>query len=381
MRLQEIQTRKNEIKELLLGNTEVNLEEIEAELSALEVEERSIQQRKETADKIATGEVRGNKISEEKELNNEMNNTNTVEYRKAFMHYVTNGTPIPQELRADANTTLSEVGSVIPEVVLEKIIEKIEAVGMILPLVTKTAYKAGVSIPTSAVKPVATWVSEGSGSDRQEKTTGAVTFANYKLRCAVSVSLEVDTLALPAFEAALIKNVADAMVKSLEQAIISGNGTGKCKGILAETPETGQAIDAVPGFAALVAAEAALPMEYEANAVYVMTKKSFMQFIGELGEDGQPIARTNYGIAGRPERTLLGRPVVLCNYVDTYAVGLADETVWAFLFDFSDYVLNTSYQMVLKKYEDNDTDDFVTKAIMLADGKVVDKNSLVTLKK
>lgn len=33
----------------------------------------------------------------------------------------------------------------------------------------------------------------------------------------------------------------------------------------------------------------------------------------------------------------------------------------------------------IKKYEDNDTDDKVTKGIMLADGKVVDKNSLVTI--
>jgi hypothetical protein len=37
--------------------------------------------------------------------------------------------------------------------------------------------------------------------------------------------------------------------------------------------------------------------------------------------------------------------------------------------------------MGVKKYEDNDTDDQITKAIMLADGKVVDYYGLVTLKK
>ena len=37
--------------------------------------------------------------------------------------------------------------------------------------------------------------------------------------------------------------------------------------------------------------------------------------------------------------------------------------------------------MTVKRYEDNDTDDLVTKAIMLVDGKVVDKNSLVTVTK
>ena len=36
-------------------------------------------------------------------------------------------------------------------------------------------------------------------------------------------------------------------------------------------------------------------------------------------------------------------------------------------------MLNTNYSMGVKKYEDNDTDDQITKGIMLVDGKVVDK--------
>ena len=60
---------------------------------------------------------------------------------------------------------------------------------------------------------------------------------------------------------------------------------------------------------------------------------------------------------------------------------MAAATVFAFLFNFKDYVLNTNYTMTVKKYEDNDTDDQITKGIMLADGKVVDKNSLVTIEK
>jgi HK97 family phage major capsid protein len=256
-----------------------------------------------------------------------------------------------------------------------------EAVGMILPLVTKTSYKGGLSIPNSTVKPVATWVAEGAGSDKQKKTTGSITFAYHKLRCAVAVTLETDTMALSAFESVLINNVSSAMVKALEQAIVSGTGTGTPKGILAETPATDQAVTGTPAYASLIAAEAALPLEYETNAVWCMTKKTFMSFIGMVDDQKQPIARVNQGINGKPERVLLGRPVVLCNYLDSYATGLTTATVWAFLFDFSDYVLNTNYNVAIKRYEDNDTDDMVTKAVMLADGKVVDKNSLVTLVK
>lgn len=82
------------------------------------------------------------------------------------------------------------------------------------------------------------------------------------------------------------------------------------------------------------------------------------------------------------ERKLrIGRTVVLCDYVASYSAALTKDTIFAFLFNFKDYVLNTNYSMGVKKYEDNDTDDQITKGIMLVDGKVVDKNSLVVVKK
>ena len=67
--------------------------------------------------------------------------------------------------------------------------------------------------------------------------------------------------------------------------------------------------------------------------------------------------------------------------MDNYSKSLTAGKVFAFLFNFRDYTLNTNYAMTIKKYEDNDTEDTVTKAVMLVDGKVVDKNSLVTLAK
>lgn len=313
----------------------------------------------------------------------------SLEYRQAFMRNVLAGEPIPANLlNTDANTKTTDVGHVIPEPVMEKIIEKMEATGMILPLVTRTSYKGGLAIPTSSVKPTATWVAEGSGSTKQKKTTGSVTFNYYKLRCAVSVSLEVDTVTLAIFETTLINNVVEAMTKALEQAIISGAGGDSYQptGILAETPADGQKIEITlagrPDYEDLVAAEAALPLAYENGAVWFMTKYTFMNcFVGMVDAEGQPIARVTYGIAGRPERTLLGRPVILNDYMSNYSAAPDADTIFAFLFNPKDYVLNTNLQMTIKKYEDNDTDDQVTKAIMLVDGKVVDENSLVTLVK
>ena len=313
----------------------------------------------------------------------------SLEYRNAFMRNVLNGEPIPGKLlNTDANTKTTDVGHVIPAPVMEKIIEKMEATGMILPLVTRTSYKGGLAIPTSSVKPTATWVAEGAGSTKQNKTTGSVTFNYYKLRCAVSVSLEVDTVTLAIFETTLINNVVEAMTKALEQAIISGTGGNYYQptGILSETPADGQKIEITKAgkvtYDTLVAAEAALPLAYENGAVWFMTKYTFMNcFVGMVDAEGQPIARVTYGIGGKPERTLLGRPVILNDYMSNYSAAPDADTIFAFLFNPKDYVLNSNLQMTIKKYEDNDTDDQVTKAIMLVDGKVVDKNSLVTLVK
>jgi len=390
-RMKEINARRVEIRAMLETEGEVDLDALTAELDGLEAEEAQLNTRREAAEKLNRGQSAGNAVQSAPNpitggggatVTEPEDKFATVEYRQAFMRHVMTGKPMPEEYRADAVSKTTDIGSVIPAPVLNKIIEKIEAVGMIIPLVTRTAYKGGLIIPTSTVKPVASWVAEGAGSDKQKKTTGSITFAYHKLRCAVAVTLEVETMALSAFENALISNVVEAMTMALEQSIISGTGTGRPKGILAETPAAGQVISsAAPAYADLVEAEAALPIEYESGAVWCMTKKTFMSYFGLVDEVGQPIGRVNYGIAGRPERSLLGRTVVICNYLDSYASSLAANKVFAFLFNFKDYVLNTNYEMGMKKYEDNDTDDLITRAVMLVDGKVVDVNSLVTIKK
>ena len=406
MRLKEIEARLAQIKqELTTRAAELKEDEItalEAEVTALQEERAAIvaaaEKRTALLARIANGEpvgddgdgaeptvLRNFKGAGGEGGNEPQDKYGSMAYRKAFMQYVCRGVAIPAEYRADAVSTTTDVGATIPTTVLNQIVEKLESTGMILALVTRTAYKGGVSIPVSTVKPTATWVNEGAGSDKQKKNIakdGMITFAYHKLRCAVAVSLEVDTMAISAFETLLINNIVEAMTKALEQSIIDGDGAGKPKGILAEEAAAGQEIEsAAPAYADLIAAEAALPQAYENGAVWCMSKKTFMQYYGLTDNNGQPIGRVNYGIAGKPERTLLGRPVVCCDYVTSFAASLAAGTKFAFLFNFKDYVLNTNYAMGVKKYEDNNTDDMVTKGIMLVDGKVVDKNSLVVIKK
>ena len=313
----------------------------------------------------------------------------TDDYKRAFMNYVLAGKKIPAELtNQNANTKTSDVGAAIPTTTLQKIYEKIEATGMILPRVTHTSYKGGVTVPTSSAKPSASWVNEGAGSDKQKKALGSITFAYHKLRCAISMSLEVSITTYPMFESQFVANVAEAMVKAEEQAIISGSGTGQPKGIIKETVVTGQNIDIAAAttalaYADLVKAEAALPQAYDTDAVWCMTKKTFFeQVVGMVDDNKQPIARVNYGMSGKPVYSIFGREVVLVgDYLPSFTASVTADTVFAFIFNFKDYLWNENLGMTFRKYTDNDTDDEVTVALALVDGKCVDVNSLVTLTK
>lgn len=306
-----------------------------------------------------------------------------MEYRVQFMNYVLKGEPIRMR-NADETTVTSDVGAVIPNHIVERIVEKMERTGNILAKVTRTFYKGGVTVPTSSAKPVATWTTERGTTEKQKKTTGSISFSYYKLKVQVAVSLIVDNVTLEVFERTITANIAEAITKALETAIISGTGSGQPKGILKEKAPDGQNVEIAAGksitYADLCKAEGALPSAYD-DASWCMKKSTFMsQIIGMVDTNKQPIARVNSGINGKPEYTILGRPVEFSEDMPAFAgTAPAADTVVAFIFRFADYMMNTNLGITVSRYTDQDTDDEVTKAIMLADGKVIDTNSLVTV--
>lgn len=318
----------------------------------------------------------------------------SVAYRKAFQQYLISGKMADEYRATTTKTSDTNVSTVIPTNLANQILEKFEQLGVIYNLVTKTSFPVGQTIPVDGVKPTATWVAEGAGSTSQGKTLGAsITFTHFKLRCEIRYTEEVATMALPMFEALFVKQVSEAMLRSIEAAIVDGDGTSKPKGILTETAPDGQALTVAAGannkltYKLLCDAEAAIPVQYEGTAKWCMTKKTFMRFVEMTDTAGQPIARVNYGVAGKPERTLLGRDVVLYipqagsklgSYEDASTAG---DILFAFICDFGDYVLNENYNLGIKHATDWDNEDHKTKAVLACDGKMIVKDSLVTLTK
>lgn len=306
-----------------------------------------------------------------------------MSYRIQFMNHVLKGTPIKMD-NADAITTTTDVGAVIPNTILNRIVEKMENVGGIYAKMTKTFFRGGVTVPTSVAKPVATWTTERGKTDKQKKPVGSITFTYHKLRCVVALSIAVDNVTLEVFEATIATNIAEAMIKAIEKASFDGTGSNEPKGILKEEVPTGQTINITEGnsptYADLMAAEGALPEEYEDGAEWYMRKNTFFtKFLGMVDSAGQPIARVNAGLTGKPSYELNGRKVNFTEHVPAFATSVSADTPFAVMFDFADYMLNTNLSIALKEYVDEDTDDKMKKAIMLADGKAVDINSLVVM--
>jgi len=313
----------------------------------------------------------------------------TTEYRKAFMEYSKTGKVTP-ELRLDAMTATSDVSAIIPTTILNEVIKKITVYGQVFSRTRKLSIKGGVTVPILTLKPVATWIGETTPSDRQKVQANTnVSFNYYGLECKVAQSLLADTVTLSGFETTLTDLIVEAMVVATETSIIAGNGTGKCLGITADTRVpaaqivTLSAADFIDWTGWKKKVFGKMPLAYKAGASFFMASGTFEGYVdGMVDANGQPIGRMNYGIADGPQERFGGKEVILveddivANYDDA-AVG----DVVAIYCNLKNYAINSNMQMTMFRYLDHDTNQWVDKAIMIMDGKLLDPNGVVIVKK
>lgn len=392
MKLQDmIKAKQNKVSELneTIKNENSTIEEVRSAVNELEVVSVELNDLQETLAEVEARNAKPEGVANVLGATSDDNVTddefNTMEYRTAFKNYVMTGTVDEVLTRANAKTKKADVGTVIPTVVMNQIIEKSENIGHILALVTKTNVPAGISYPTAQFGQIkATWVNEGEGSDKQKKTTGNITFTNFKLRAEVAVTMEVDTMSLAAFEAKLVKNITDAIVKAKENAIFNGNGTSQPTGLktyVATLADDKKVEVSKIGYDTIIDMESAIDDDYEDSAQIFMAKKSFLAFQGIVDTNGQPIARVNAGINGAPTHYLFGREVVFTSdYLPTFAKA-TDGEVFGYIADLGDYVMNSIYNIGITKRQNWDTEDIETKAVTSCDGKLIRTDGLVALVK
>lgn len=382
LKLKDINDKKLEIRSKLETEENLDLDAVKAELDALEKEEKEIRSKLSTS--LETKELKDIKEEKKFEVKNKMENKlDTIEYRQAFMNFAKTG-EMAEEFRSVALASANS--AVIPQPILNTIVEKLENFGNVLPLVNKTSYPAGFAIPTSQLTALATWTTEASvattGIPVGDKVTGSITFSAYPLVKALGISFVAQIQTLSAFEAKLAENVATSMAKALEQAVVAGDGSGKPTGIFTEaaTAATDVTLNATLKYKDLVNIKKAIPAAYRDGAVILTNESTFFELYSIEDQHGQPIARVNSDITGSPVYTILGTPVIVTDFAPEYSAAATGDIV-AVVLQPRNYTLNMAYQPDMRVYTEDATRNKVYQSMLLADGKMVDKNGLVAIKK
>jgi HK97 family phage major capsid protein len=247
-----------------------------------------------------------------------------------------------------------------------------------------------MQIPMLTFKPTAKWINEGEGSDRQKvKADENITFTYFGLECKVAQSLITQYASLPMFETEITGVIVEAMLYALDKAIISGTGSGQPKGILKETRVkdeqkitlTDKDFSSWSAWKKKVFAK--IPLSYT-NGIFIMTKGTFDGHIdGMVDANGQPIGRVNFGIDGSTiGRSFGGTRVELVenDIIPDYDTAAANEVVGIYV-KLSDYIINSNLEIRMVKWRDEDTNQYVDKAILICDGKMGDVGSVLLIRK
>ncbi len=313
----------------------------------------------------------------------------TLEYRTAFMNYCKTGVIAP-EFRSDSMTETGDVSAVIPSTILKEVIRKVTEYGQVFKRVRKLNIKGGLTIPILSLKPTATWIGEKNTSNKQKvQANSNISFSYYGLECKVSTSLLSDTVMLSGFENTITDIIVEAMTKALDIAVLRGTGTGQPKGVTVD--------DRVPSKQVVTLSPvefskwsswkkkvfAKMPLKYKAGAAFLMASGTFEGYIDGMEDaNGQPIGRINYGISKGTQERFGGKEVIQVedDVITPYDDAEEGEIVAVYC-NLKNYGFNSNMKMTMFRYFDHDTNEWVDKAILIADGKLIDPNGVVIIKK
>lgn len=339
MRKGEIETRMAEIKGLLDGDTEVEVDAMETELTELRAELDKINKRKELADSIAKGAAPVTVIEHKEEKRMEYTDvTATPEYRNAFLKSLM-GKPMTEEEKRFVLTPPGNAGSgaaAVPIETANMILDNMIKIAPMLSHIMLMQIPGRLRFAVQGVRNAATVHVENNPMAAAADTLVTVNLTGYEFMKVLSISATVRAMAIPAFESWLTKILAEDLALVIDNEIINGGSvTGSISAAQAWANGVNQ-VTYIPAnglaYSDITELIALLPSAFDSNAKFVMNKATFYrQVLGMVDANGNPIAVPDIASPGR--YTILGYPVLIDDFV------AANE---AYLGDFSQVVGNLS---------------------------------------
>ena len=321
------------------------------------------------------------------------NKFESMEYRTAFMAYVQNGTAIPAELRGAANTT-ADTGAAIPLTIMREIINTVKKkYGNLYSKVRKLNVQGGVEFPIGALQATFKWITEGTVSPRQKtEKLGKVSFSYYGCEIRIAQSFVSSIVTLPDFETKMAEVIAVAYLQAMDEGIVLGTGDGQMTGILNDARVTNVVTMTAADMGNWTAWRkkffAKLPLGYRAGEFIfpLSTVESYLETMAD--SNNNPIFRqatgleVNDGDAVNPNGRFFGRdislvePDILPDFDDANA-----NDVIGIYWQPDQYAINENFGFTMRRYFDEETNEWVDKAIAVVDGKVLNPNGYVLIKK
>ena len=292
----------------------------------------------------------------------------SAEYRNAWLKKL-----MGKELDVEERDAMT-ASSAIPTETMNMVIHKLE-LNPIIKAVDVSYIPGNISFPVESAVADANWVEMATAATDSADALTAVTLGAYKLIKTVSITADVQAMAIPAFEQWLVARLANKIEKAIDAAILTGNGSGKPTGILT-TLTTADGTWASTGLVwkDIATIIGKIKSEYRASSTFVMDSKLFFgSIVGMVDNNKQPVVKLA-DTEGPAAYRLVGFPVIVDDNCTSDNILFGD--LKAYKFNFAKTPDVSSDDSVEFR-----TGNRVYRAMALADGKLADTNAIVRYKK
>lgn len=318
----------------------------------------------------------------------------TMEYRLAFKDFVQRGTPIPAEYRAggdNGTTVTADIGAIVPETIMSEFIKDVSKVyGQVYSKVRKLNIKGGVKFPISQLKANFHWITETTVSSKQKagdiKTYVEFSYNIGEIRVAQTLLSQV--VSLDVFESEIVKIMTEAYVEAMDKGIINGTGNGQLLGITVDPRVTNVVEMTEAQFADWTQWRkrlfADIPLSKRGQGEFLFTSATVEGYLLTMQDDNKrPIFREATDLdMGNLAGRFFGRDVTLVepDVVEDFATA-SDGDIVGIYWTPSDYAINTNMAFGIKRYFDEDTNEWINKGLTIVDGKILDPSGCYIIKK
>lgn len=292
-RIAEIRARKAELRKLLESGDEINLDEIEKELRALDTELQSIERRQAICDGLASGTIVGNEIPNPVVEQRAADNFDfEKEYRSAWLKTLMGKTLTDNEQRAYTTAADSALPA-IPEQTANEIIKKMYEVAPILQKCKIFHVPGNFKFAVEGTNSDAALHTENASITAASDSLGSVSLTGYEIVKLVKASRATAAMTISGFESYIVEIIAEAVARKIENYIFVGTGSnqpgGVAQGGKGARGAYANGTDQVTVAAANNVTESdvttlygMLASGYERNAIWAMSKTTFFAYFYAL---------------------------------------------------------------------------------------------------